>query len=561
MAGYTMTGRPTEDVDAVGVVLARRESVSGAHSFVGRVVSGPLFLALAYYAGAQVGFALTSPTTPQSVLWLPNSIVLAVLLVVPVSRWPLYLLAAFPAQLFVATQTGAPVVPLALLFITNCADASLGAAIVRRLSRGTVSFSDLRTTLVFMVFAATLSPVLLSFADAAITVATGWGSDYWAAFTTRVRSNVLTHLVVVPAIVTALNTPRSAWRMIPAHRYTEALAVLAGLLAAAVVSFGPTVPSGDMPFRGVPAPFVLPFLLWLAVRFGPGMTGLGLLVLALVASWSAMHLPGVTGIPLEHVIARLQFLVAAMAVPLLCLASVIGERAAASAALRRSYDQIRALTSRVSTAHETERARIAGELDDDVNQRATALGLALSGLRRRYAEPNELQEALAQLQRRTTELTERIRSVSRQLHPGELRRMALAEAVRGLCADAAARIGIEVTVRAEEIAPVSDGVGLCIYRVLQEALRNAVTHGQARRVDVTLRDGGGELELTVADDGRGFDGIARRHGGLGLVDIEDRVRLVGGTLVIEGGPRLGTRLRVRVPLGGSRETHDALTSR
>ena len=70
---------------------------------------GPVLVFAAYYLGAQIGFALQSPNAPQSVLWLPNSILLAVLLIVPFRRWPVYLAAAFPAQMLVSVGTGAPV--------------------------------------------------------------------------------------------------------------------------------------------------------------------------------------------------------------------------------------------------------------------------------------------------------------------------------------------------------------------------------------------------------------------------------------------------------------------
>jgi two-component system sensor histidine kinase UhpB len=551
MNAYALSGASAENVDRRSVALAARNVAPHASRIVFRAVGGPLLLGLAYYVGAQVGFALQSPTAPQSVLWLPNSIVLAVLLVVPVRRWPLYLLAGVPAQLLVAVQTGAPVTTMALLFVTNCADASLGAAIVRRLSPGPLNFSDLRTTLVFVAFAATLSPVVLSFADAAITVLTGWGGDYWAAFVTRMRSNVLTHLVVVPATVTALSTSTDAWRAIPAHRYTEGLAALIGILAATMVIFDPTAVTGGLPVRGLPAPFILAFLLWLAVRFGPGMTGLGLLVITLVASWIMIY-PSVpvTRFSLEQAIARLQFFVTGIAIPLLCLAAVIQERAAASAALRRSYDQIRELTTRVSMAHEIARARFAAELHDEMNRRFRELAVALSGLKRRYAERADLREDLAEMQRRTAGLEEWLRAMSRQLHPGVLRRTALASAVRALCADVASQSGIEVTSHAEDISPVTDEIGLCVYRVVQEALRNAVTHADVRRVDVTLRSDDRQIEVSVLDDGRGFTvDQARRHGGLALIDLEDRVRLIDGELRVDAQPHRGTSVRVRVPLG------------
>ena len=169
----------------------------------GQGAVGPVLVCAAYYLGAQIGFALQSPNAPQSVLWLPNSILLAVLLIVPFRRWPVYLAAAFPAQMLVSVGTGAPPLVLALLFLTNCADASLGAFLVRRIARSErpFVFDGLATTMVFVAFGATLPTVLLSFADAGISVATGWSDSYYDAFVTRARSNVLTHLIVVPAIV------------------------------------------------------------------------------------------------------------------------------------------------------------------------------------------------------------------------------------------------------------------------------------------------------------------------------------------------------------------------
>src|SRR6187455_3337614 len=111
----------------------------------------PISVAAAYYFGAQIGFALQSPAAPQSVLWLPNSILLAVLLITPSRQWPAYLVAAFPAHMLVAWGAGAPLPTLALLYLSNCADAALGACLVRRLSgsSGTFRFDGLRSTVIF----------------------------------------------------------------------------------------------------------------------------------------------------------------------------------------------------------------------------------------------------------------------------------------------------------------------------------------------------------------------------------------------------------------------------
>src|SRR5262245_64214192 len=92
-----------------------------------------LAVSLAYYFGAEIGFAFHAPSSPQSVLWLPNSILLATLLLAPMSQWLPYLAAAFPAQILVGWQSSAPMLPIGLLFVTNCIDAALGAFLVRRL--------------------------------------------------------------------------------------------------------------------------------------------------------------------------------------------------------------------------------------------------------------------------------------------------------------------------------------------------------------------------------------------------------------------------------------------
>jgi len=139
-----------------------------------------------------------------------------------------YLAAAFPAQMLVSVGTGAPPLTLALLFLTNCADASLGAFLVRRITRSDrpFVFDGLAATMIFVAFGAILPTVLLSFADAGISVATGWSNSYYAAFATRARSNVLTHLIVVPAIVDLVGLD---WRRLRAPRVIEGTA-LAGLL-------------------------------------------------------------------------------------------------------------------------------------------------------------------------------------------------------------------------------------------------------------------------------------------------------------------------------------------
>jgi hypothetical protein len=132
--------------------------------------------------------------------------------------------------MLVAWGAGAPWLPLTLLYFTNCADAALGAFLVRRLSRvEPFRFDGLRTMIVFAAYAATLSTLVLSFADAGISVATGWSGSFHAAFVTRVRSNILTHVILVPAIIDVADIE---WIRVRGSRVIEAAALCVLLIVA-----------------------------------------------------------------------------------------------------------------------------------------------------------------------------------------------------------------------------------------------------------------------------------------------------------------------------------------
>jgi len=91
-------------------------------------------------------------------------------------------------------------------------------------------------------------------------------------------------------------------------------------------------------------------------------------------------------------------------------------------------------------------------------------------------------------------------------------------------------------------------ISLCLFRVLQEALHNAAKHSGVERIDVQLAENSGEIQLIVSDSGKGFDiNAASRSGGLGLMSMQERVRLVGGTILIDSKPLAGTTIRVCVP--------------
>jgi two-component system sensor histidine kinase UhpB len=209
------------------------------------------------------------------------------------------------------------------------------------------------------------------------------------------------------------------------------------------------------------------------------------------------------------------------------------------------------------TAQEQERRSIARDLHDDVNQELAAQSIALSTLGDRLPGDTApaVRQEVARLQSRTVDLAQTIRHLSHSLHPGTLQHAGLVAALRGYCRGFEGEHGLSVTFRADgDFGAVPPDVSLCLYRVTQEGLGNVARHAEARHARVTLGRDGNDVVLSIADDGRGFDlGEARRRHGLGLISLDERVRLVGGRLTIDSRSQRGTELRIVVPLREARD--------
>ena len=220
------------------------------------------------------------------------------------------------------------------------------------------------------------------------------------------------------------------------------------------------------------------------------------------------------------------------------------------AALRQSHADIEDLAGCLITAQEKERARIARELHDDISQRVAAISIAMSECQRSELQASrELLEVLAAAQRQTIALTENVRLLSHDIYPSVLEHADLVDALRSHCGEFANQHSLTVVVEADGDLAISDmTIALCLYRVVQEALRNIAKHANAHRVLVSVRRVEDEVQLAVMDDGKGFNPAQARvqNGGLGLRSIEERIRLVGGRLSIETAPHMGTTLTVRV---------------
>ncbi|HEV2663848.1 MAG TPA: PAS domain S-box protein, partial [Blastocatellia bacterium] len=225
-------------------------------------------------------------------------------------------------------------------------------------------------------------------------------------------------------------------------------------------------------------------------------------------------------------------------------------------ALRKSYSRIEDLAGRLITSQEEERRHIARELHDDLNQQVAALAIGISRLKRQFPDAGAaVREQIVKLRNKTDMLSERIRQVSHELHSSVLQHVGLPAALNSYCAEFSDREGIAVALDiGDGVEGVPPEAALCLYRVAQESLRNVARHSGARRAVVTLARANGAVELRVADQGVGFDpGQAHECRGLGLVSMEERVKLLHGRFVLTTGPGAGTELRAQIPLRGDHE--------
>jgi signal transduction histidine kinase len=218
---------------------------------------------------------------------------------------------------------------------------------------------------------------------------------------------------------------------------------------------------------------------------------------------------------------------------------------------RRAELAVRNLTGKLISAQEEERRSIARELHDSIGQQIAVLGIGLSAVDRnlRQVAPG-VSPNFSQLHEGLTKLTHSVRSVSHQLHPGLLEHLGLAAAVERLGREFSALTGIVVEVHSSELPTLEPDEQLCAYRIVQEALQNAAKHAHATKVNVTLESRPPSLHIFVRDNGVG-PGTASRDGGwgLGLVGMEERVKMLGGAVRLEpasdGGALLTAHFLVR----------------
>jgi two-component system, LuxR family, sensor kinase FixL len=320
--------------EAADIQSAARNGNTRSGEFDRRLLVIGLWVFAGYYLGCKIGFALTFTPHPVSVLWPPNSVLVAALLLTPPRSWWLVLLAALPAHLAAQLQSHVPPLMSLCWFISNSCEAVIGAGLMRYLLGGPVRFTRLRNVGIFCLCVVFIGPFLSSFLDAAFVVWNHWGQDgYWELIRIRLSSNSVSALIIVPLIVTWITNGVQALRTTSRPRSLEACAVFLGLLAVSYAVLYELRSGADLALLFLP----LPFLLWAAIRFGALGASTAISIVGFLAIWSASHGHGpFSGETAEHSALSIEIFLIGLAIPLLFLAALIEERLTGENELRES---------------------------------------------------------------------------------------------------------------------------------------------------------------------------------------------------------------------------------
>jgi signal transduction histidine kinase len=209
------------------------------------------------------------------------------------------------------------------------------------------------------------------------------------------------------------------------------------------------------------------------------------------------------------------------------------------------------LSGRLISAQEEERSRLASELHDDFSQRMAVLSLGLETAADMIpGSPEQANRQLHELMNSAGEIGADLHTLSHRLHSSTLERLGLASGVSAFCKEFTAQQGTQIACSYDDVPrAVSPDVALCLFRIVQEGLRNVKKHSEATHAQVRLKKLDGGLHLSISDNGKGFDPNGASEGqGLGLWSMKERVRLVEGRFEIHSGVHNGTRIEVWAPL-------------
>ena len=494
---------------------------------------GAMVFPAVFFVAYRFAMGLT-PAMP-SPLWFPDSVLLCALLLSPRKTWWFYLLCTFPLRVFTSVPSGLPVWFLIACFVNDSCKALFSALLVQRFCGRRLRFQTLQQFLCYSMIAVIFIPLLSSIAGGASRYALGGG--FFASMRGWFLGDALANLVLTPMILCFSDAARQILGA-PAKRYWEAILLVSCISLSGYLAFIDY-------YTG--APFLLylpvPFLLWSAVRFGPFAAACSLSGISALSIVAIFHGQGPFVEPQSSSsVLSLQLFLIVISFSLLALATVVRQQKAGEAALRASEEKLHQLNARLIHAQETERKRISQELYDDVAQRVAALSIGLSTLTQSSGNMEGLAAESSRLRRRAAEIVTDISRLSQQLRPPSLEQVGLPVALRTLCEQENEPVANVVYSQFGDAPTLPWEAAVSLYRVAQESLKNALVHSGATLISVCLSSEHGTPELSIRDNGMGFELDSAAARGTGLAAMAERMRSIGGRLLINTMPGGGTEV-------------------
>jgi len=491
-------------------------------------------VATAYYACSLVGFFLTPPDTPISTFWPPNAILLSAFLLTTPRLWTAVLLGVVPAHFLVQLRMGIPLFSSLGWFFGNTGEALLGAVCMRAVCKERGFFESVRGMVIFLSFGVLLAPVTSSFLDSVSAIRLGTVQSYWLLWETRLTTNMLSNLAIVPILVSLGLNGLSWFHKATLRQYFEASALAICLILVSVTVFSGE--SGTLPAALTYAPLLL--LLWSAARFGPVGLSSSLLGVALISSWNAVHNRGPFGAAyVADDMLSLHSLLIVFASPLMLVAALLTERVT-------SAKKVGNTRSMLIQVQEQEYHRIARQLHTDMVGQLTLMGLSVDELRgasNPYTRPL-LDKLHDQIYNAGTALLR----LSHKIHPFSVEYLGLAGALTRLCRDASIEHGIFVHCLAARVPPsIPLDVSLRIFRFAQLALQNLLER-QVKTAIVELIVEAPRVLLRISDNGGGVEQLHSESAE--LFYMREQALSLGGTFDLMAASYDGTVVEVSVPI-------------
>jgi signal transduction histidine kinase len=223
--------------------------------------------------------------------------------------------------------------------------------------------------------------------------------------------------------------------------------------------------------------------------------------------------------------------------------------------LAKSRETLRMLTGQLISVQEEERRRLARELHDDLTQRLAILAIDIGKLEAQVtSDSNTFTPKLKDIKQRIIDLSADVHDISRQLHPSIIDDLGLRQAIESECTNFTKREGILINYHSKEIpSKIPKQISVCLFRVVQESLRNVARHANVKQANVSLLNDNNDIILTIEDSGVGFDINKDHKMGLGLVSMQERVHQIKGSFSIKSELGQGTKIKVTASLSGNQE--------